>query len=115
VNDVIKETIIRVAVKETLAALVTRLPFLSFGPFGLVIGYVLEKLFSFALDKTILGVNLYLIDIKTDTEVANLKELLNEASTLDHTEKDKLDSVEQKIIDNARNLIQLYDSKRMQQ
>jgi hypothetical protein len=105
--DPYRSTIINVAVKELMIILVTKLPFLSFGPLGAVASWILGWVLGIALDKTVLGVNMAIIEISTDLEVAHLKKALDEAKTIDPKDLEKKEANEKDIIEAARKLITL--------
>lgn len=108
--DPYRKTIVEIVVKQVMGVLLGRVPWLSFGPFNAVIVYFLTKVFYIALDKTILGLNLYLIEVRTDGNVNELRGLLDGVATATPEEREVL---EDKIIDSSRNLIKLYDDRRM--
>lgn len=108
--DPYRDTIIKLAVKQVLGALATRLPFIASGPIGWFASVVLSKLVAILLDKSILGLNLYLIEIQTNANVNELKELLAKAQQASGEEREKL---EDQIIDSTSNLIRLNDKRRL--
>jgi hypothetical protein len=111
--DPYRDTIIKIVTKQVLAALILRLPFLSFGPAAYMASYFLSKIFEIALDKTILGINLAVIDWKIDQEVSELRELLDIVKKIPPEDVDARDKVEQEIIKSARDLISLRDKPRL--
>lgn len=111
--DPYKGTLVKIVTKQVMAALVLRLPFLAYGPIGYIASVLLSKIFEIALDKTILGINLAVIDWKIDQEVSELRELLDIVKTIPPEDKDARDKVEQEIIKSARDLISLRDKPRL--
>jgi hypothetical protein len=108
--DPVRDEIVEVILKQVMEALLSKLPFLSWGPAGWVATKLMNWLVNFLLDKTILGVNLLLIKIENDGDVEEFNEALEKVQNAPENEKEKY---RQEVIDAARNLIKLKPNSRL--
>jgi len=111
--DGYRKSIISVIVKQVMAALIAKLPFLAWGPFAYVAGVILEKIFSYALKNTILGINIAIVDWKINDDVKDIKKYLDDINKLPVEDKDARDKIEQKLIESAKSLITLYNKPKL--
>ena len=96
-----------------MAALILRLPFLSFGPLSFLASFVLEKLVSLIIDKTILGANIGIVNYVIDKEVKEVERLIEKAKAVPEGNTDELKKIEDDLIEASRNLISLRDKPRV--
>jgi hypothetical protein len=113
VLDPVRSSLVNVIVKQVMVVLIGKLPFISFGPLAYLASTLLGWLFGIALDKTILGINLAIIDFKVDAETKELKDLLEKIKTIPLEDKNERDRIENEIVDSARDLISLRDKPRV--
>jgi hypothetical protein len=108
----IEETLTHVATKEIIKLIISKLPFVSFGPLQWLVSkgvfWIVEKLIT----NTALGINLYLLDKEIDTQRDRLKAAIEKAKQITGEESPEvLDAIDQEISNAARELIDLSRSR----
>lgn len=100
--DIIQRTLIDIIVRQAMQLLLSKLPFLSFGPLNLIVGFFVEKLVTILVEETILGLNFLYIDIKTEAQLREYNKIMDEIQErilMGDTDEETLDKM---VADAAR-------------
>lgn len=108
-----KDTIIKLVVKQVIEHLVKKAAWISLAPVNWILVQILTKIFSIALEKTILGINMVAIEIEYRGEVKTFKKILEEAKNTPKEDVEKSHEIEERLIESGRELIRLFDTKRL--
>lgn len=111
--DPYKRTLVDIAVKQAMTALIKRASWLSLPIINPVASWMLTKTAMLLLEKTILQINLYMIEVDTNRSVKGIKEGLDQIKALPPEAKEEKDAIENKIIGHSRDLIKFRDRRRL--
>lgn len=109
-----KGLLVEVIVKQAMAALVIKSPWLAFKPAYWLVSRIIALGIRWALDYTIIGVNFILIDWEKNRNLKAFRSALDEIDQLppDATPEQK-EVIDEKIISAARDLIRLNERPRL--
>jgi len=112
----VKDLIVEMVVRQAMAQLFARLPFLTMGLPGAIASFFIEKAVVFFVEKTALGLNFLYIDIQGEAELRAYNEKLREIEeALVQGGKSDLE-IDKMVIDAARGFYRIgrvcvYDAR----
>lgn len=111
--DPYKDMLVKLAVKQVMQYAISRAAWLALGPVNFIAGYILSKIFLVALENTILGVNMLMIDMETDQEVKEFTELIKKAKATPKEDMEASNAIEKELIEAGNDLIRIMEHRRL--
>lgn len=107
-EEVLKGTIKDLIVKQLMTYLVSKLPFLAFPIINPLASFLLSKLVTVIIEKTILGANFLAIDYSIDRDLEEMQDAVKEAKKAVQSNDEKaIEESSQKLIEASRDLIRI--------
>ncbi len=107
----LRSKIVDLVVKQLMALLLARVPFLSFGPLSWIASHFVKFGVSYLLKKAILRINEQWIESDRRELAEKFDKLLKEYDSAPNEEKK--DEVEKELVDKARDIITLFNKPRL--
>lgn len=111
VLDELKDLTVKIVVKEAVARLLVRAPWLSTGPVNWILVQLLTWVTRFLVTKTILGANLLLIEVYIDGRVGDVEEILAKIKKAETDEE--RERLEDELVAASQKLIRFREHTRM--
>lgn len=106
IPDSIESAIAKLASKEFLNYLVSKIPWLAWKFVNPIIGWVIQYVISKIIKHTVLGVNILFLDSKIDGQTDALNAAIEKAKAITpETSKEEMDKIDAEITEAARKLI----------
>lgn len=106
--EVLKSTLVSMIKKSLLKALISKLPFLAWGPIGPFVGLVVGKLAEIVVKETEVGLFCFFIDLRTNRQAGKFTEASIENWKIQQGGTDEEKKLaENKLIDSFREFVKL--------
>lgn len=106
IPDSIESVITKLASKEFLTYLVSKIPWLSWRFINPIVSWVVSYFIEKLIKHTVLGVNIMFLDSKIDNQTEALNQAIEKAKAITpETSKEEMDKIDAEIEDAARKLI----------
>ena len=107
----LKAALISIAKKQILELLISKAPVFSSKLLAVPTSWFLGIILEVIIEKTVIGVKIMIIEYQTQHEADEINRLLKEISEVPKDQKDKIDGLENEIIQNAKDLIHLHTER----